>query len=173
MKLQDSINELFKTHLKVDTFYMTSDGQFFEGKQNADFHGSKLKVRGVATVNRSQATIEAPEPVKVPALDLAHPESSPPTEEEKAAKILADKEAQDALNEKLGSVATTSVDLPGSAVQLDNVPVAGTEASEGDESITASTDTSKAAEAAAADAATEGTIAADGDQAAATKPAKK
>lgn len=99
MNLQESINELFATYPKVDTFYKTSDNQFFELKPNADAHGQSLKDKGVATVTRSMAIVPAP----AAAVDgaIINPEATQPTDQEIADKAKADQDAQDALAAQL------------------------------------------------------------------------
>jgi hypothetical protein len=103
MDIKKVIIDLFATHPKVDAFYKTSDGQFFEGRQNAEAHSQRLNDRGIATVTREQAnTITA---AAIADASLAHPEQTTAlTAEQLAEQTEADKKAQAALEALLNPV---------------------------------------------------------------------
>ena len=100
MELQAKIDGLFGTHPTVNTFYMTSDEEFFHTRGNADAHAMRLKDRGVAQIERQTAVTPKKE---VPAGDplLAHPEFNPASRREIAAKAKADDDAQEALKRQI------------------------------------------------------------------------
>jgi len=103
MNLQQTIVNLFDTHPTVDVFYMTSDQQFFEQQNNADYHASKLPKRGVATLNRGMS--DQLKEALTANTSLTHPEQTTAlTPEQIAAKQAEDNTAQDNLTKAIGSV---------------------------------------------------------------------
>jgi hypothetical protein len=115
MDLRKTIISLFATHPAVDTFYMTTDGQFFAVKSNADAQSMRLPKKGVATVTRAQAEINS--------AAIAHPEQTTAlTPEELAQKAQDDEAAQNSLNNVLnGPAAAAPV---AAALVVDPAPVA-------------------------------------------------
>lgn len=107
MDIKQTLIDLFETHPTVDTFFMTSDGQFFSVQSNADANAQRLKDRGVATVTREkvQPLIDAAaEAAADPS--LAHPEQDTVlTAEELQQKKADDASATEALNKVLTPVA--------------------------------------------------------------------
>lgn len=118
-KLWAAIVELFETHPEVDTFHKTSDDQFFDKKENADGHASRLKNKGVAAITRAdvaakQVDLQATEQSGAGST-INIDDATQPTPDQIAAKALADQQAQDALTNQLGlgGAANTTTVAPG------------------------------------------------------------
>jgi hypothetical protein len=120
MDLRKTIISLFATHPAVDTFYMTTDGQFFAVKSNADAQSMRLPKKGVATVTRAQADVMS---AAINSAAIAHPEQTTAlTPEELAQKAQDDEAAQNSLNNVLnGPAAAAPV---AAALVVDPAPVA-------------------------------------------------
>ena len=124
MDIKKVIVDLFDTHPKVNTFYMTSDGQFFEVKENANYHSQRLPKKGVAVVTREQAESIKGTFAASAAAAIAHPEQTTVlTQEQLDAKKQSDDDAQKALDNQLnGNAGTDDASHTVTQEELDNNP---------------------------------------------------